>query len=107
MTQIDFKEICERWLKSIAYEQSKKTDPFYIAFVANLVAKGAVNEKDLAEYKGYYKGLSVAKEIFEKVLWYYAGENGIGKECEDWYNSMATEELYEDEAEQLLEENEE
>jgi len=97
MNEIDFKEICERWLKNIDCEIAKKTDPFYIMFIADMVNKGKANEKDLAELKGYFNGLSVAKQMFEKTLWYYAGENGIEKECEDWYNFMATEELYEDE----------
>lgn len=102
MNEIDFKEICERWLKSIDYERAKKTDPFHIMFMANLATRGEVSEKDLAELKGYYSGLSVAREILEKVLWYYAMENGTSKECIAWINSVT-----ENEADQLLEEDEE
>lgn len=98
--QIDFKEICERWLKSVDYERSKKTDPFHIMFMANMAAKGDANEKDLAELKGYYNGLSVAREILERVLWYYALEHSNKKECTEWFNSVT-----ENESEQWIEEN--
>ena len=90
MNRTDFEEICERWLRRSDYEIERETDPFYIMFMMDLVDKGKANEKDLAKLKGYFSGLAVAKGLFEKTLWYYAGEHGIEKECEDWYNSMAT-----------------
>lgn len=68
MTDLDFKEIVERFLKNLDYEISNQTDTFHIAFMLNHYTQGNMTDEDCVEMRGYYKGLKVAREMLQRVI---------------------------------------
>ena len=68
MTDLDFKEIVERFVKNLDYEISNQTDTFNIAFMLNHYTQGNMTDEDCIEMRGYYKGLKVAREMLQRVI---------------------------------------
>ena len=79
MKKKDYINILDRYSKTLDCEISKKTDPLSFAFLSNQYSKGKMKQDDLVELKGYYNGLKVAREMFQRILCEYMEhiENGI------------------------------
>ena len=66
-----FSTILEKFSDSLNCEISKKTDALNLNFIANAYQGGSVSGDDLVEMRGYYKGLKVAREMLESILYKY------------------------------------
>ena len=65
---MDTTEILSGALARLDYEIGQQTSPSFLGFMLSMQNKGHVSDGDLAELKGYRKGLSVAKEIMERII---------------------------------------
>lgn len=59
--------ILELYKEELDYLISQQADPFHLVFFAKHYNIGNINDEDLVELRGYYKGLKVAREALERI----------------------------------------
>lgn len=64
----------DRYKERLDYEISTKTSPFEFMFMMGNHMNGNFTDEDIAEVKGYYSGLKVAREMLERTIEDYKGD---------------------------------
>lgn len=64
----NYAEALRTFISSINYEISMKTDPLQFHYMMQKALEGKITDQELAELKGYYAGLKVAREIMQRSL---------------------------------------
>ena len=61
-------KILARFRNKISFEISKQSNAISFDFILRNYAKGNLAGEDLAEMRGYYKGLKVAREMLYRTI---------------------------------------
>lgn len=65
---MDANKVLENFINELNYQIASEKDSSQFSFILNQYQKGNVENDDLVEIRGYYKGLKVAKEILQKHM---------------------------------------
>ena len=61
-------KVLVRFRRKLDNEILNQKSVFHFNFMLDNYAKGNINDEDLAEVKGYYSGLKVAREMLQRII---------------------------------------